>query len=84
MALSDRDRAILDCAVAPYAFDGVREQDIRDRFDMSATRFWQIVGALLENPDALEYAPALVNRLRRVRDQRRHDRSARRLGIEIN
>lgn len=83
MALSERDRAILDCAATPYAYEGIREQVIRDRFEMSATRFWQIVGALIDTQDALEYAPVLVNRLRRLRDRRRHDRSAARLGLDL-
>lgn len=81
--LSERDRAILDLAGCPYAFEGRREQDIRDLFDMSATRFWQIVGALLEDPAALAYAPGTVNRLRRLRDKRRLERSAARMGLEI-
>lgn len=83
MALSERDRAILDCAAVAYRYEGIREQVIRARFDIGATRFWQIVGALLDDEDALEYAPVLVNRLRRIRDQRRLDRSASRLGVTI-
>jgi hypothetical protein len=81
--LSERDQRILDLAGQPYEFEGKREQDIRDLLDMSATRFWHIVIALLDDIDALEYSPQLVLRLRRIRDKRRHDRSAARLGISL-
>lgn len=73
---------MLDLAGRPYAYEGVREQHIREQFDMSATRFWQLVNALLDEPEALAYAPGVVNRLRRVRETRRSSRSLRRLGID--
>lgn len=83
MTLTDRDREMLDLAGRPYAFEGVREQHIREKWDMSATRFWHLVNALLDDPEALAYAPATVHRLRRLRERRRWERSAQRLGIEF-
>jgi hypothetical protein len=49
---------------------------------MSATRYYQVLNALLDRPEALEADPMLVKRLRRLRAARQRARSARRLGFE--
>jgi len=59
------------------------EQAIRDLFDMSGTRYYQILNGLIDAPEALAYDPLLVKRLRRMRASRQRARSARRLGIEV-
>ena len=82
-ALSDRDRAILEFERQWWKYAGAKEQAIRDLFDMSATRYYQVLNALLDNPAALEADPMLVKRLRRMRATRQRARSARRLGIEL-
>jgi hypothetical protein len=82
-ALSDRDRAILEFERQWWKYAGAKEQAIRDLFDMSATRYYQVLNALLDNPAALEADPMLVKRLRRMRASRQRARSARRLGIEL-
>jgi hypothetical protein len=51
---------------------------------MSATRYYQIVNALIDTPEALAFDPMLVKRLRRLRATRQRARSARRLGVEID
>ena len=81
--LSDRDRAILEFERQWWKYAGAKEQAIRDLFDMSATRYYQVLNALLDNPAALEADPMLVKRLRRMRASRQRARSARRLGIEL-
>jgi hypothetical protein len=81
-SLSDRDRAILEFERQWWKYAGAKEQAIRDLFDMSATRYYQVLNALLDNPAALEADPMLVKRLRRMRASRQRARSARRLGIE--
>ncbi|GAA2015895.1 hypothetical protein GCM10009839_09120 [Catenulispora yoronensis] len=50
---------------------GTKEQAIRDRFGTSPTRYYQQLNLLIDKPAALEAAPALVKRLRAVRDARR-------------
>jgi hypothetical protein len=60
----------------------VKEQAIKERFDMSATRYYQILNELLENPAAEAYDPILVKRLKRLRVYRRRQRVARLLGAE--
>jgi len=82
-ALSDRDRAILEFERQWWKYAGAKEQAIRDLFDMSATRYYQVLNALLDSPAALEADPMLVKRLRRMRASRQRARSARRLGIEL-
>lgn len=74
MALSERDRAILDFERTWWAEAGPKEPAIRDRFDLSATRYYQVLNELLESPEALEYDPLVVRRLRRLRDRRRRAR----------
>ena len=78
-ALSDRDRAILEFERQWWKYAGAKEQAIRDLFDMSATRYYQVLNALLDNQAALEADPMLVKRLRRMRASRQRARSARRL-----
>lgn len=61
---------------------GVKEQAIKERFDMSATRYYQSLNELLEKPAALAYDPILVKRLKRLRVYRQRQRVARLLGAE--
>jgi hypothetical protein len=81
-ALSERERAILAFERQWWKYAGAKEQAVRDLFGMSATRYYQVLNALIDSPAALEADPMLVKRLRRVRAARQRARSARRLGIE--
>lgn len=82
-SLSDRDRRILEFERQWWKYAGAKEQAIRDLFDMSATRYYQILNNLIDAPAALAFDPMLVKRLRRLRASRQRARSARRLGIEL-
>jgi hypothetical protein len=82
--LSDRDREILEFERQWWRYAGAKEQAIRELFDMSATRYYQIVNNLIDTPEALAFDPMLVKRMRRMRATRQRARSARRLGIEVN
>lgn len=79
--LSERDRQILAFERQWWKYAGAKEQAIREQFDMSATRYYQLLNLLIDRPEALEHDPMLVKRLRRVRSQRQRQRAARRLGI---
>jgi hypothetical protein len=81
--LSDRDRSILDFERQWWRYAGSKEQAIRDLFDMSSTRYYQTLNALIDRPEAVEYDPMLVKRLRRLRSTRQRQRTARRLGLEV-
>jgi hypothetical protein len=80
--LTNRDAQILDFERSWWKHAGVKEQAIRERFDMSATRYYQLLNDLLENPAASEYDPILVKRLKRLRTYRQRQRVARLLGAE--
>lgn len=82
IALSDRDRAILDFERQWWRHPGSKEQAIRELFEIPATRYYQVLNRLLDRPEAMQYDPMLVKRLRRLRSRRQQDRSARRLGTE--
>jgi hypothetical protein len=59
---------------------GAKETAIRERFEMTPTRYYQVLNALVDRPDALAIDPLLIRRLRRVRAGRRRGRSADILG----
>lgn len=81
-ALSDRDLLILEFERQWWKYAGAKEQAMREKFDMSATRYYQALNALIDRAAALEADPMLVKRLRRLRAARQRARSARRLGID--
>jgi hypothetical protein len=72
--LTERDKAILDFERAWWHETGPKESLIQERFELSANRYYEILGELLESPEAYEYDPLGVRRLRRLRDRRRRAR----------
>ncbi|AAT89547.1 hypothetical protein ATY41_01250 [Leifsonia xyli subsp. xyli] len=58
---------------------GAKEQAIREEFGISAARYYQILGALIDRPEALRHDPMLVKRLLRLRETRSAVRQARTL-----
>lgn len=74
VALSERDRAILDFERAWWSQPGLKETAIRERFDLSSSRYYELLLEIQEDPEAMEYDPLLVRRLRRERDRRRRQR----------
>jgi hypothetical protein len=80
--LDDRDRQVLEFERQWWKYAGAKEQAIRELFGLSATRYYQLLNALIDRPEALVADPMLVKRLRRLRATRQRTRSARRLGFE--
>ena len=81
--LSYEERRVLTFAAEKlprFRTAGAAEQAIRWEFGFSATRFHQILGSLIDRPEALEYAPAVVNRLQARRAAARSCRSTAGLG----
>ena len=74
MGLSERDRAILDFERSWWTEPGPKEVLIRERFELSPTRYYRILAELLESDEADAYDPLVVRRLRRLRDRRRRAR----------
>ena len=81
--LSERDREILAFERHWWKYAGAKEQAVRELFDMSGTRYYQVLNTLIDSPAALAFDPMLVKRLRRMRATRQRARSARRLGIRL-
>ena len=82
--LNSREIDILDFERTWWKHAGVKEQAIRERFDMSATRYYQLLNELLEKPEAMDHDPILVKRLKRLRTYRQRQRVARLLGAEYS
>ncbi|MDQ1625962.1 MAG: hypothetical protein QOJ49_1460, partial [Actinomycetota bacterium] len=83
VGLSERDASMLDFERQWWKYAGAKEQAVRELFDMSATRYYQVLNTLIDRSEALAHDPMLVKRLRRLRSARQRARSARRLGIEV-
>ncbi|GAB3490567.1 DUF3263 domain-containing protein [Flexivirga sp.] len=82
--LSERDAAILSFERNWWKLQGAKEQAIRETFNMSSTRYYQVLNAVIDTPAALRYDPMLVKRLQRLRAGRMRQRTARRLGFELD
>ncbi|WP_305092599.1 DUF3263 domain-containing protein [Prescottella sp. R16] len=80
--LTRRDHEILAFERQWWKYAGAKEEAIKDRFSLSATRYYQLLNALVDRPEALAADPMLVKRLQRLRDSRKKARAARRLGFE--
>lgn len=74
MALSERDRAILDFERSWWAEPGPKSQTIRARFGLSSARYYQVLSRIVDSEEALVRDPLVVRRLRRSRDERRRRR----------
>lgn len=80
--LGDRELSILAFERQWWKGAGGKERAIRELFDMSGTRYHQVLNDLLDDPAAVRADPMLIKRLRKVRASRQRARQARRLGIE--
>lgn len=74
--LTDQEARILDFERSWWRFGGAKEEAIREQFDLTATRYYQLLNGLIDRDSALEADPVLVRRLRRLRQQRQEARSA--------
>ncbi|MFF2553964.1 DUF3263 domain-containing protein [Nocardia sp. NPDC058058] len=81
--LSRRELDILDFERKWWKYAGAKEEAIRELFDLSATRYYQVLNAVVDKPEALAADPMLVKRLRRLRASRQKTRAARRLGFQV-
>jgi hypothetical protein len=74
--LSRREHEMLAFERQWWRRPGAKETAIRDRFGMTPTRYYQVLNALVDRPDALAADPLLVQRLRRLRLARQRTRSS--------
>jgi hypothetical protein len=81
--LTAREAEILEFERQWWRLAGAKEQAVADRFQLSSTRYYQLLNGLIDRPAALRADPMLVKRLQRLRSQRERARSARRLGQSV-
>jgi hypothetical protein len=74
MELSERDRAILDFEASWWTEPSSKKDAIQARLSLSPTRYYRLLAALVDTPEAAAYRPLVVHRLRRSRADRRRDR----------
>jgi hypothetical protein len=79
--LDDRSTQILDFERSWWRHPGPKERAIRERFGLSAARYYQLLNRLIDTPEALRHDPMLVRRLRRLRAARRRSRFAGDMGL---
>jgi hypothetical protein len=77
--LADKDRAVLEFERTWWRYPEPKDRAISEYLGMSATRYYQVLRRLLDDPDAESMDPLTVRRLRRVRDRARKERMTRRL-----
>lgn len=75
-ALSELDMRMLAFERSWWRAAGAKERDILEVFGMPVTRYYQLLNELIDRPEAVEFDPLLVTRLRRQRSRRRQMRSA--------
>lgn len=79
--LTDVEAALLDFEASWWAATDNKEAAILERFGLSSPRYYQQLNALIDRPESLAHQPMLVKRLRRQRQRRQEQRSARHLGV---
>ena len=72
--LTQRDREILDFERTWWDSPAPKDVQILERFELSATRYQQLLTTLLEDEEAMVYDPPVVRRLQRQRERRRRAR----------
>lgn len=77
MALSDQDRDVLEFEKQYWRYEGAKLEAIIHRFGWNSTRYYQRLNMIIDDPAALAEDPVLVNRLRRLREQRGEQRRMR-------
>jgi hypothetical protein len=78
--LDDLDREILEFERDWVEHAGTKETALREKFNLTSTRYHQLLNRIIDLPAAEAHAPRLVRRLRRRRAARQEQRSARRHG----
>ena len=76
MSLSPRDQAILDFERSWWTEPGPKEVSVAQRFSLTMGEYQETLARLVDDPDAHEFDPLVIRRLRRQRDRRRQERTA--------
>ncbi len=68
--LSELEHGILDFEGNWWRYAGAKEAAIKELFELTAPRYYQLLNDLIDRDQALAAAPMLVKRLRRLREAR--------------
>jgi hypothetical protein len=72
--LSSLESRILSFEARWWRASGAKTQAISDELELTPERYYQHLARLIEHPEAAKEQPAVVRRLRAVRDERRATR----------
>ena len=75
-SLNDFELRILEFERNWWQYAGAKENAIKELFDLTPPRYYQLLNDLIDREDALVASPMLVKRLRRLRKARMAARSA--------
>jgi hypothetical protein len=76
LGLSELELRILDFERQWWRYAGAKESSIKELFDLTPPKYYQLLNNLIDRPEALLASPMLVKRLRRLREARTSSRSA--------
>ena len=76
--LSELESRILEFERQWWEYAGAKESSIRELFQLSPSRYYEILNNLIDREEALAAAPMLVKRLRRMREARLAERHSNR------
>lgn len=82
MPLSDRDLTLLrfESRWSGTGAPGAKEEAVRTELGLTPARYYQLLGRVIDAPDAAAHDAMLVHRLRRLRDARERERADRAAG----
>lgn len=78
--LTAREKEMLLLERKWFRYRGTKETIVRERWDISMTRYYQLLNRLVDKDAALAWDAITVRRLRRHRATKQRTRSVRRLG----
>lgn len=68
---TDEHRSVLDFEKHWWRHQGNKAAQIQARLGLTTARYYRLLNAAIDHPDALSHDPMLVKRLRRLRDVRK-------------
>ena len=74
-SLTELEMRVLAFERSLWRSQGAKEREILDAIGITPTRYYQLLNELIDRPDAAQFDPALVARLRRRRTSRARLRS---------
>lgn len=68
--LTAREKEILLFEQKVWRYQGAKETAVRERWDMSMFRYYQVLNGIIDSQAALAWDPFTVNRLKDIRARR--------------